>query len=70
MTISPNLSLRFSNEDKAALAEVAERLRMNKTQTVRVLVREMLVVLRKRESQNTVAEKRHAQGTQRVKAIN
>ena len=51
MTISPNLSLRFSNEDKAALKEVAERLQMNQTQTIRVLVREVLVVLKDREPQ-------------------
>ena len=47
---SPNLALRFSDLDKAALVELASRLHMNQTQTVRVLVRETLAILKERES--------------------
>jgi len=49
-TNSPNLALRFSKLDKDALVELASRLQMNQTQTVRVLVRETLAILKERES--------------------
>ncbi len=50
---SPNLALRFSELDKAALVELASRLQMNQTQTLRSLVRETLAVLKEREAQQT-----------------
>jgi hypothetical protein len=45
-TTSPSVSLRFGELDKANLVELAERLQMNKTQLVRVLVRETLLILK------------------------
>lgn len=51
-TQSPNVALRFNQLDKAALVELARRLQMNQTQTVRVLVREALAVLKEQDTQN------------------
>ena len=45
MSTSPNLALRFSPVDKAALVELAERLSLNQTDVVRLLVREKLAIL-------------------------
>jgi len=46
---NPNLALRFSPLDKAALVELSQLLKMNQTETLRLLVRETLVALKKRE---------------------
>jgi hypothetical protein len=49
MQNSPNVAFRFSESDKAALKELAARLQMNQTNTVRALVRETLAILKERE---------------------
>ena len=50
MRTNPNIALRFNELDKAALIELSQRLQMNRTQTIRVLVRETLAVLKEREA--------------------
>lgn len=50
MSANPSVGIRFSKLDKAALVELASRLEMNQTQTVRTLVRETLAVLKEREA--------------------
>jgi len=42
---APNLALRFSQEDKAALVELSQRLKINQTEVLRVLVRKTLDIL-------------------------
>ncbi len=54
MPTNPNVALRFNELDKAALVELANRLQMNRTETIRVLVREALAVLKEREAQNQI----------------
>ena len=49
-TVGPNVALRFDKLDKAALVELSRRLQLNQTETVRVLVRESLAILKERES--------------------
>lgn len=48
-TSKPSVAMRFDKLDKAALVELASRLQMSQTQTVRVLVRETLAILKERE---------------------
>ncbi|MFT3892990.1 MAG: hypothetical protein QM730_15270 [Anaerolineales bacterium] len=48
--IHPNLVLRFSPTDKAALVELSQRLDLNQTETLRVLVRETLAILKERDA--------------------
>jgi hypothetical protein len=46
MANGPNLAIRFNESDQQALAEVSQRLQRSKSDTLRVLVRTALVVLR------------------------
>lgn len=55
-TTNPNVALRLNELDKAALVELSNRLQMNQSQTIRVLVRETLAVLKEREAQSTPVE--------------
>lgn len=66
MATGPSLALRFSELDKAALVELAARLDLNQTQTVRVLVRETLTVLKEREAQGTDEERQSQQPPKEV----
>jgi hypothetical protein len=55
MPISANVVVRFNKLDKAALVELSERLQRNQSETLRVLVRETLAVLKEREAQQAQA---------------
>ena len=46
---SANLALRFSPLDKSALVELSQRLEMSQTETLRLLVRETLALLKERD---------------------
>lgn len=61
MTVGPSIAFRFNELDKEALLELSKRLDMNKTQTVRVLVRETLAILKEREQQKQTAPIRNQQ---------
>lgn len=50
-------SFRFTDVDKSALRELAERLRMGKTALIRALIHETLAILQERDAQSE-AEKR------------
>lgn len=53
MRTNPNIALRFNELDKAALIELTERLQMkSRNETVRVLVRETLAILKERDAQD------------------
>jgi hypothetical protein len=47
---NPNLALRFSQLDKARLVELSQRLEMNQTETIRVLVRGALEILKEQDA--------------------
>lgn len=49
MTSSPSVTLRFNKADKAALVELAKCLQKNQTETLRVLVREKLAAIKRRQ---------------------
>lgn len=53
MTIKPNTAMRLSDDDKAMLKELARRLERNQTDTVRMLVRGALTILREQETETT-----------------
>jgi hypothetical protein len=50
MTNAPSLAMRFNPTDKAALKELAARLRRSQTDTVRFLVNETLMFLKEQET--------------------
>jgi hypothetical protein len=58
MPTNPNTAFRFNELDKAALVELSTRLQMNRTETIRVLVRETLAVLKEKDQAATV-EREH-----------
>lgn len=49
MTDSPNVALRFSDEEKAALLELAARFHRSQSSILRVLVCEAVAVLREQD---------------------
>ena len=51
MTDSPNVALRFSDEEKAALLELAARFHRSQSNILRVLVCEAVAVLREQDKQ-------------------
>lgn len=51
MSNNPNLLLRLSPPDKAALVELSQRLDLSQTDIVRLLVREKLGVLKEHDGQ-------------------
>jgi len=53
MATGANVAVRFCELDKAALRELAQRLQRNQSDTLRILVRETLAVLKEREAQQT-----------------
>lgn len=60
MTVSANVAIRFNAPDRQALKELARRLQRNQSDTVRLLVRETLAVLKeqdKAEKSNNKATK-------------
>ena len=46
MANNPNLALRFSESDKAALLELSARLQRSQSDTIRFLVRESLTAIK------------------------
>ena len=62
MAVTPTVVIRMNDPDKAALLELATRLQRNQSETVRVLVRETLAVLKeqdaKKEQQKITARAR------------
>jgi len=46
------VTLRVSNADKAEFRELAERLRKSQSETIRLLVRETLAILREKDAKN------------------
>jgi len=50
MNLAPSLALRLAPVDKAALVELAARLQRSQTDTVRVLVRETLAILKEQDA--------------------
>jgi len=46
---SANLALRFSPQDKMALVELSQRLEMSQTETLRLLTRTALALLKERD---------------------
>ena len=52
MANSPTVAVRFGKLDKAALMELAQRLQRNQSDTLRILVRETLAVLKERDAQD------------------
>ena len=63
MAISPTVAVRFGELDKAALKELAKRLQRNQSDTLRLLVRETLAVLKENDGKTVGLEKRHRQET-------
>ena len=66
MKNNPSLGIRFNESDKQALREVARRLcNGNQTQTLRMLVRTTLEVLRENDQKagKTDTEKKPLQGS-------
>jgi len=49
MAITPSVAIRLNDNDKAALKELATRLQLNYSNTVRALVRETLLVLKEQD---------------------
>ena len=58
MPIPPNIAIRFSEPDKAALIEVARLMQMSQSETLRMLVREKLEELNKNEQRAQEKEQR------------
>jgi hypothetical protein len=56
MATGANVAIRFGELDKAALRELAQRLQRNQSDTLRILVRETLAVLKEREAQSKPVE--------------
>ena len=50
MADSPNVSLRFSDEEKAALLELAARFHRSQTSILKVLVSEAVAVLHEQDA--------------------
>ena len=54
MPANPSVGIRFSELDKSMLQELAARLNMSQSSTLRVLVRETLAILKEHESQDQI----------------
>jgi hypothetical protein len=53
MALSENvITVRVSHLDKAAFKEIANRLQMSQSETLRLLVRETLAVIQERDEKN------------------
>jgi len=57
MAITPSVAIRLNDPDKAALRELAKRLQRNQSETVRVLVRETLAILREQDVRGDLQKK-------------
>ena len=57
MANGPNVGARFSEVDKTALIEVAKRLERSRSDTLRMLVREMWAVMQESDQQTKQAKK-------------
>ena len=53
MATSPTLGIRLKPIEKADLLELAQRLKLNQTDTIRVLVRETLAILKEQDAKTT-----------------
>ena len=66
MANSPNVAIRFGELDKAALKELATRLERSQSDTLRILVRETLAVLKERDEEHRTGMAEHATPTTRT----
>ena len=67
MSLGPNVSMRFDELDKAALVELAARLRRSQTEVLRGLVRESLAILKEQDVKAESKVKRKSGNSKKIK---